>query len=137
MIELRDPPFDDVGERSALGLGAGGEVAHQFRVEVPGLPAGPVQPAFQRDVRLRHDELALECHRAGQVQEEALARAVPSDDESNARSPLLDPLEIVQDGGHLVATPDLKVTHPDARNDARPATIAGSRPVPAALWNCS
>ena len=33
-----------LGHRAAVGLGAGGEVAHQLGVQAAGLPAGRVQP---------------------------------------------------------------------------------------------
>ena len=132
VIELGDPPFDDAGECPAFGLGPGREVAHQFRVEVARLAGGTVQTALQGDVGLGDDELPFECDCAGQVEEEALARAVPADDESNARAALFDSLEIVR---------ELRRPRRDARPEGgaarreerrRPVTIEGSHRVPAA-----
>ena len=120
MIQVGNPPFDDIRKCPALGLGTGGEIPHQFRVEVPGLPAGAVEPTLERDVGLGHDELSLERHGSGQIEKKTLSRAVPPDDKSYARAPLLDPLKIVQNGGDLVEPSNLKVTKPHAGNNSGP-----------------
>ena len=78
MIQVGDPALNDVGQRTAFGLRPRGEVPHQFRVEVSGLPAEAVKPALEGDVRLSDDELALDCHHPCQVEEEALPGTVSS-----------------------------------------------------------
>ena len=137
MIQLGDPPLNDVGECSTLGLRPRGEVAHQFGVEVSGLPAGAVKPPLKRDVRLSDDELTFDRHRPRQVEEEAFSRAVPADDKPNARPSLFDPLEIIEDCGNLVETTNLEVTQSYAGNNSRSQRLKDCVPFPRLDGNSS
>ena len=81
-----DEPLDDAAHRATVGLGAGGDVAHQLGEQAAGLAAGGVQPAVGGQVGVHGDELAFQRDGADQVQEERLARAVLADDEAARRS---------------------------------------------------
>ena len=118
MVEVGDPPLDDVGERTALGPGPGRQVLHQLGVEAAGLSAGPVQAPVGGDVGLGDDELPLQGDHACQVQEETLAGAELPDDEAHGRPAPLDPPEVVEHRGDLVAPPDLEVPQADPGHDA-------------------
>ena len=52
-----DELLHDAAERSAVWLGAGGDVAHQLRVQRPGLAATGVQSAVRVQVRAGHHQL--------------------------------------------------------------------------------
>ena len=75
--------------------------AHQFRVEISGLPVGTVKPAL-RVTSACDNELSFDRHHPCHVQAEALSRTEPPDDKANACSSPFDPLEIIQDSGDFI-----------------------------------
>ena len=115
-----DEPFDDAGQGAAVRGGAGGEVADQLGVQGAGRPAGGLQPPVRGEVGLGGDELLLLGDGGGQVQEERLARAVIADHESDHRTAVRDPVEVVGEGGDLVRPADLNVREPALRDHAGP-----------------
>jgi hypothetical protein len=100
------------------------------------LPAGTMQAALQRNVRLSHNELSLQRDRSSQVEEETLSRPVPPNDKPDARSPLLDPPEIIQYRCDFVATTYLNVAQADSGNNASPQRLQDRVPFPR-LYGCA
>ena len=113
-----DEPFHYAGKRSAVGRGAGREIAHQLGVQPAGLAAGRVQPPVRGEVGRGGDELLLRRDRRGQVKEKRLSRAVVADDEPDHRAAVRDPVEVAADGGDLVGPAYLDVGEPAPRDDA-------------------
>ena len=78
-------------------------------MEVPGLAAGGVEPAFGRDVRAGHDDLPFERNGLHEVQEKTLTRPETAHDETYGGRAVADFLDVLEDGRDLRLAPDLDV----------------------------
>jgi hypothetical protein len=76
-----------------------------------------MEPALQGDIGLHDHKFSLQRDHPSQVKKKAFPGSVTPDDEAEARPTLLDSLEILQNGRHLVTTSDLQMAQSDTGND--------------------
>jgi hypothetical protein len=89
-----------------------------------------VKPTLKGDISLRDNEFPFDCHHPCQVEEETLARTIPADDKANARSSLLDPLEVIQYSGNFIEAANLEVVQSYPRDDSGAQRLKDCVPLP-------
>ena len=114
LLHVADPPIQNQGQRTALGLGFGGHVANELLVGGKALPLGALQAPLGGQIRVHHHEVFRHHVVADGLQQEALAAAVFSHDEAEGGAPVGDDFHIMQQGVDLLfpAYGDIGQPHP-------------------------
>jgi hypothetical protein len=71
-----------------------------------------VNSPIRRQIRLAHDELALECDLADEEKEERLASTIGTDDKPDAGATLPDPFHVPDERLNFSVSPDLDMLKP-------------------------
>ncbi len=115
-LHVVDPTVEDKGQRTALRLGLGREIADELAVGGQALPARALQPPLGREVGIRDDEPTVHHVVADGLQQEALARAVAAYDEPARRAALADDIDIVEQRLDLALPPHGNIGQPNPRH---------------------
>ena len=86
-----------LAQGAAVRFGAGGNVAHQFRVQRPGLAATGVQAAVRVQVRAGHHQLLLQGDSAHQVQKKRFASTVLANDQAECGAAVGNPVDVADE----------------------------------------
>ena len=117
-LHAADPAVEHQGQRPALGLGFGGEIADELPVGRKPLAARALQAALRREVSVGNNEVALHDVVAYGLDEKALARAVSAHDEAEGRAAIGNDVHIVQQGLDLAFAAHGDIGQADTRHDA-------------------
>ena len=117
-LHVRDPTVEDQVEGTALGPGLGAEVANELPVGGKALAARALEPALRREVRVCHHKAPAHGVVADGLEKEALAAAVATHKEAEARTAVSDEVEVVEEGRHLAVATNGDVGQAHARDDA-------------------